>query len=582
MDTCPPADDNSHREAEPPLHRAARTGDCEAIRRLVAAGEEVDSTFNIETQSDARLATPFMIAAGTLDGADVETLRVLLELGADPKKVIDGLTAATFCCEGLECEHDTGGDAERLRFVLKAGSPLPNDPERANRLLCKIAASGDVERVRMLLEHGLNPRGHWDAEKARESAAAMKRQMAAHRANSVEEFPVQAEVAQAAFAKALQEIEERTCERLGSAPSDDELPLFCAAKSGNAECVRLLLAAGADVTVRDLTKHTAMYAAGSAEVVEALVTAGLSLEDADEYGWSPLTCAVHDGEWALSRVRALINAGANVNASGDHGYTLFMSAVGSGRYPALLRLLIASGANPHAVTEYGRNAFHAAIDVNFEANAEESVRDTLGYLKELGVNIEQRDESNQTPLAWAIDSGTGLEVRVLCELGANPNAVCSKHECGGEACTRRDLPLLFHAVVGTGVDRDEKTEALLTAGANPLAQDPEGFTPLIRVVASLCQDAASAAEFEALYRSFFKGLAFLRLEGKPMPRSRESFIAEAAPFLRPYVEQFASRIPVPETSEYEAEWREERVACIILLCAFEGWDRHEYLGANPA
>ena len=36
---------------------------------------------------------------------------------------------------------------------------------------------------------------------------------------------------------------------------------------------------------------------------------------------------------------ALIEAGADVNATHDHGYTVFMSAVGSDRNPELLRLL---------------------------------------------------------------------------------------------------------------------------------------------------------------------------------------------------------------------------------------------------
>ncbi len=562
------------KEGEPALHRAARTGDCAEIRRLVAAGERLDATFNTELDPGAyeREATPLMIAAGSSDGANEETLKVLIELGADPKVVIHGRSAATFACEGLSCWHKAGGDAQRLRFVLKAGCPLPANPERRNRLLCETAGGGDPARLSVLLEHGLSARGHWDPVKAREKHRAMMEHMAKYRSDQPDIFASLPAETRAAMAESMKKSEEEMFEQQTSGPSSNEIPLFCAAESGSGECVRLLLDAGADPKARDSSKRTAVYFANSAAALRELLEAGLTIEDADQYNWSPLDSAVSDGEEALPRIRALIEAGANVNATHDRGYTVFMSAVGSSRHPAVLRLLIESGADPHAVTELGYNAFHAAVDVNFDANTEESVRDTLGYLKQLGVNIEQRNKRDQTPLARAIQEGTGLEVQVLCELGADPNVVCPKHECSGDACTRIDLPLLFHAADGIGVNRDVKTEALLKAGADPLVKDADGFMPLMQVLAAICRDATN---YEKSYNEFFKGLGKLRLDGKSMPKSREEFVTQASPLFREYVEKFAAEIPVPEGSEYEEEWRKERVSCLVLLCAYEGWARHE-------
>ena len=96
----------------------------------------------------------------------------------------------------------------------------------------------------------------------------------------------------------------------------------------------------------------------------------------------------------------------------------------------------------------------------------------------------------------------------------------------------------------------------------------------MHVVASLCRDAA---DYDESYQAFFKGLGGLRLEGKPMPRTRDDFVAEAKPFLRTYVERFANEIPVSEASEYAETWREEHISCIVSLCAYEGWARHEHL-----
>lgn len=324
---------------------------------------------------------------------------------------------------------------------------LPADPERANRLFCDTVATGDPTQVRVLLDNGVNPCGHWDPVKSRERHRCAMERMAEDCASEPDIFASMPEEIRALLNESMTTVAATAFEQQCSAPSHLEIPLFRAAESGSAECVRLLLSAGADPKVRDSFKRTAMYYASSAEVIRVLMQAGLPLEDADEYGWSPLDSACTDDESALPRVRALIEAGANVNATHDQGYTVFMSAVGSSRYPALLRVLVAAGADPHAVSQLGFNAFHAAIDVNGEANAEESVIATLSYLKELGLNIEHRNVNDQTPLARAIQEGTGTEVRVLCELGADANAVCPKHECGGESCARAELPRFFTLTV---------------------------------------------------------------------------------------------------------------------------------------
>ncbi len=150
-----------------------------------------------------------------------------------------------------------------------------------------------------------------------------------------------------------------------------------------------------------------------------MIDLGLSLEDVDQHGWTPLTAAASDGLEAIDRARWLIEAGANVNASHDRGYTVLMTAAsGMERDVEMLRLLVESGADPHAVSELGYNAFHAAIDVNGEANEESSVRSVLGYLNELGVSLVQRNHRGWTPLDRAHYEGTELEETVLRELMA--------------------------------------------------------------------------------------------------------------------------------------------------------------------
>lgn len=556
---------------EPPLHRAAREGDSAAMRELVAAGADVNAEFDIALDPGARPrgATPLMVAAGSGDGANEQTVRTLLEVGADPKVVIDGESPASFACSGLGWNYRPGGDATRLKLLLAVGSPLPAEADKSNMLLCNTAGTGDAARLRVLLDQGLNPGGHFDPEEARRDHLAMMRHMQEYRDSQPVPFAAMlSDGLRASMAETAKRLDQEALERHCSAPWQHDIPLFRAVESGNRECVRLLLAAGADANARDSSSRTAMYYANTLEVLHALMEAGVPIEDSDTYGSSPLDGAVSDGESALPRIRALIAAGANVNATHDRGYTVFMLAVGSDRCREVLRTLIAAGADPHAVSELGFNAFHASIDVNGGANAEESIRDTLGFLKQLGVNIELRNKAGETPLARAIQHGTGLEVRVLCELGADPNAVCPKLECSGEECTRIDLPLLFHAAGGSGVDSDVKTRALLEAGADPLIKDNEGYTPFVRVVAALCYDAA---DYPAAFNSFFAGLRQLKAGGASGATDRGAYVAAVSPTLREFVEKFAESIPLPGRSEYEAEWRRERINCIVLLGASQGW-----------
>jgi ankyrin repeat protein len=551
---------------EPPLHRAAREGDHAAIQSLAEGGADLNEVFDIGLDPSGRPspATPLMVAAGSGEGATVETVALLLERGADPRRTVNGQSAATFACRGLGWNYPAGGDADRLRLLLEKGSPLSDDSTVMQRLLADTAGEGDADLLQVLLAHGLSPNAVWDPEGARQEQTALRGSL--HDLDRDEEFFAGIpEEFRAQMEESMRTFEDEMEEQSASAPYSFQIPLFQAVESGSEACVRLLLDAGADISVRDNSQRTAMYYAGNDAVIKLLQGAGLPVEDSDTYGWSPLIDAVSDGEEALPRIRGLIAAGADVRGTHDRGYTVFMSAVGSGRDPAVLRLLIESGANPHAVTELGYNAFHAAIDVNGEANAEESVRDTLGYLRELGVDIEHRNGAGQTPLARAIESGTAVEVQVLCELGADVEAVVPLRVCGAETCEDNELPLLFHTVLGSGVDADEKAESLLKAGANPQVTNVDGSTPLALWVAQFCDDAPDRA---AAYQAFFDDFPDLTAE----PVDREAFLAEILPPIRTYVEAFALRIPPDQDpSPFAEEWREENITGISILAAYETW-----------
>ncbi|MBL0871502.1 MAG: ankyrin repeat domain-containing protein [Phycisphaerales bacterium] len=575
MDDCPRGGEvTSHINTnEPPLHRAARTGDISEIRRLVREGERLDLIFNCESNPkyEERRVTPLMIAAGSSDGANAETLRVLLELGADPAAVIDGKSALTCALIGLDPYERKGGDADRARFLLESGCLLPTEPHEQCDLLCATAVGGDPERVRLLLDRGIDPSGHWDPVKARESALQMREMKDRYRAklpNDPELNPEFSPEDRAWMKESRLQYEAEDLEQSCSAPYDSDLPLFRAAESGSSQCVRLLIERGANINARDNRGCSAMHSAASIEVMRELMRAGLSIDDADMYGSTPLDNALGNREPELARVRAFIEAGANVNATHVRGFTVFMSAImhSHGPPPKILHLLVDSGADPHAVTELGWNAFHAAVGAFDITDDESTVRATLGFLKEIGVAIDHRNNRDQTPLAEAIECGSGLLVRVLCDLGANANAVCPMLQCAGGTCTRIPMPLLFHAAYGVGLRCDAKIESLLKAGADPLAEDGHGWTPLAYAIRELCKDAEN---YEATYNAVYHALRSLKDAGEWPPRSRDEFIAYYTPLVRDCVKRIARELPLRSSSKFRKERREEAVASVVTLCVAE-------------
>ncbi len=111
---------------------------------------------------------------------------------------------------------------------------------------------------------------------------------------------------------------------------DGATPLMRAARGGHLATVLALIAAGADVNAADPAGWTALARAvhnpesdrGDADVVRALIDAGADVEAPIGYGIRPLMLAAGYGETAV--VQALLDAGADVLARNHGGLTALM------------------------------------------------------------------------------------------------------------------------------------------------------------------------------------------------------------------------------------------------------------------
>ena len=140
--------------------------------------------------------------------------------------------------------------------------------------------------------------------------------------------------------------------------------LINAVKAGDTASVQRMLAAGADVNSRDGEGSTLLMLAahaGDLPMVKVLIEGGADVNACDERGWSPLAKAVYNAE--LKRgfadvVKALIDAGANIEAAIGYGVRPLMLAAGYGE-TEVVEALLNAGADVLARNEGG---LHRADD----------------------------------------------------------------------------------------------------------------------------------------------------------------------------------------------------------------------------
>jgi ankyrin repeat protein len=335
---------------EPPLHRAARLGDHDAIRSLVESGEAVDALFNIRLDPGAipEPATALMVAAGSADGATATTVRLLMELGASTDAGPSGKSALSYACEGLGWNYPPGGDAERVRALLAAGA----DPEvtgyNGRSALARAAGSGDGERVRLLLEAGASPAP-----------------------DSVE--------------------------------SPFQVPLNEAVRSDSLACVRLLLAAGAAVTP-DANREIdpVLASARSTGVMSELLAAGADPHAECRFGRSIADTVAANGRASLAERVAMLgrltNAGVDLDAASPSGGTALARVAMVGDADAV-EALLAAGADPRV----GRNALGSAC-FSYSKDRDPRMERTIDLLIAAGLDPNDVDAGGFTPLHAALSA----------------------------------------------------------------------------------------------------------------------------------------------------------------------------------
>src|SRR5437762_7425505 len=465
-----------------PLHLASLYGNSAVVQHLLKAGADAK-------QKGPNGETMLMLAARN---GNPDTIKRLLEAGAEvnAKEPVRGTTALMWA---VEQKHPAA-----VKALLEAHADLAAKSASAGVPRNYMASRVDTEAVKAHAER---------QAKATAAGRTYQEQLAFEASNGIAPRVAsrrqQRPPAAAAAAAPVPEEDDDTetvIAGLVGAESGGLTPLAFAAREGDIDSAKLLIDAGANVNQTTNYGWTPLLIATNNrhyKLASYLIERGVNVNLANKGAWTPLYLAtdnrnIEGGDFPVPKpdmdhlefIKFLLDHGADPNARVkdntlsrtiftmqwffEAGATPFVRAAQSGD-TALLKLLLAYGADPMILTDHADSALTAAAGigwvegVTYEQSAAENLQAIL-MLLELGLDPNHANHDGRTPLMGAALKGRTEVVQLLVDRGAK----LETRDGGG-----RDTENLGSVLAGHTFQALDYADGLVRVGVQSAIARPE-------------------------------------------------------------------------------------------------------------
>lgn len=454
---------------------AAMRGNREAMRVLLQRKADVNAP-----QIDGTTALHWAVRADDLDLADM-----LLKAGANPSVANnDGATPMLLAA--------INGNAAMLERLIKAGAD-PNAPvtSEGNTPLMLASRTGKIDAVKVLLDRraNVNAREKWGDTTALMWAVAEKH-------SDVAKLLVEQRADVNAKTKFVPNTTGRGFEGASPTAAPTDLPpqeqsgglltpLMFAAREGDLESARILVAAGADVNAVDGDGKNALGLAifsGNYDLASFLIDSHSNVNQPDAQRFTPLYWAVDrrnmetapNFPWMVTKdplllVKRLLDAGAAPNflinntararmreGSPRITYATVIHRAAFAGDLDLVKLLLQYSADPHILSSDRETTLMAACGNGFISGYHRTRPpaerlEVIKLLLQLGEDINAADNYGITPLMMAANFGDVPIVKYLIEHGADLGAhdLGTKNDGAFGASTEPLMPIDYAIGIGT-------------------------------------------------------------------------------------------------------------------------------------
>jgi uncharacterized protein len=432
---------------EPGLVEAARNQDEAQVRALLTRKADVNARSDdgstallwashwndvatadllIHAQADPNIANDLGMTplSRACTNGNAALVELLLDAGAKPNTPIaTGETPLMTCA--------STGNANAVRVLLARGADVnAKEPSQNQDALMWAASERHPDVVRLLVEAGADPRAHTKKGftalhfAAREGDIDSVRQLLASGVNvDIRSVPDPGKPGVPAGPRGPNQ---------QATISEGSTPLLAATVRGHVPLALFLLEQGADPNVLDAGFTPLHWASGTWE-------GGISNQ---VYGFTDPMGGIPNRQQKIALVKSLLAHGANPNARMTRRPPGFQGLGGGyedapGATPFLLasaaddlemmRLLHAAGANPSLVTDTKATAVMAASGLNRgigeSPTTEAQALDAVKFLFELGADAKGEMTTGENALFGAAYRGWNTLLELLIEKGANVNAL---------------------------------------------------------------------------------------------------------------------------------------------------------------